>query len=88
MHESYSVWTHNTDPEWLKTNDGATDMILASGLERYNANFLVHRLQFVKPGSMFFIRDGKDVIIPVIDEEDAYRVLVQEPRRRVIGMAP
>lgn len=88
MSDTYSVWTHNTSPEWLAKNSGISDMVLTSGLGRYEANFLVLRLQLLMPFALLWIWDEQNNAVPLVAEEDAYRELVENPRRESIGLAP
>lgn len=88
MSNRYSVWTHNTSPEWLAKNGGVTDMVLAGGMDAYNANFAALRLQELTPGREFIVRDENNNDVGLVPQEDAYRVLVEEPRRRSIGLIP
>ena len=88
MSETYSVWTHNTSPEWLEKNCGITDMVLVGKLDAYNANFAALRLKELSPGRDFFVRDENGNDVGLVPQEDAYRVLVEEPRKRAAGLIP
>jgi hypothetical protein len=88
MSDTYSVWTHNTSPEWLSENTGVSKMVLTGGMSRYNANFLVLRLKKLTPGGDFWVQDESGTPVGLVPEEDAYRELIENPRRVSVGLPP
>ncbi len=54
--DSVTVWTHSTDPEWLRRN-GVTDMVLADMRDMSRARFLCERLLLLMPENTFELRD-------------------------------
>ena len=87
MSNTHTVWVANTSPEWLARNNGNPAMVLGQ-TDHYNANFMAHRLQLLIPGLEVAVKDDSGNFVPLVPEEDAYRELVENPRREAAGLPP
>lgn len=87
MSNTHSIWVSNTSPEWLASNAGIPDMVLGQA-DHYNANFMALRLQRLIPGLDVTVKDDRGIDVGLVPEEDAYRVLVENPRRDSVGLPP
>lgn len=77
----HAVWVTNPDPEWLRRN-GTTAMSLGH-MSPYDANYTAHRLRLIDVEAT--VQDEHNNIVPLVPLDDAYRVLVEEPRKRAAG---
>lgn len=87
MDNTHSVWVANTSPEWLARNGGNPAMVLGQA-DHYNANFMANRLQLLNPGLEVAVKDAAGNFIPIIPEKDAYRELIEKPRKQACGLLP
>lgn len=86
MSNTHTVWAANASPEWLTNND-SPDMVMCQA-DHYNANLLALRLQLLVPGVEVAIKDANGNFVPIVPEGDAYRELVENPRRASVGLPP
>lgn len=84
MSNTHSIWVANTSPDWLARENGNPSMVLGRA-DHYNANFMALRLQELIPGLEVAVKDDNGNFVPIVPQEDAYRVLVEEPRKRALG---
>jgi len=86
MSNTHTVWAANTSPDWLAKNNGPA-MVMGQA-DHYNANFMALRLQLLMPGVEVAIKDANGNFVPIVPEGDAYRELVENPRRASVGLPP